>query len=361
MMPGRRKGWIGIDLGSRTLKLVQAERAEAGLRIAASVVMPRPGTARGEPSAEGAGGDWLGQGIAAALSLNRDFCGRKAACLLPMHLTDLHLLTIPRGAPAEQRAIIKYELSTIFAGGGPPREFDYWRTGTAAKTSASSTEDVSVLSVPRTLVSRVLGELSRARCSCEVLDGLPFALARAVQLAYPADLPAPVGAVDWGFTSATFCVVSGHRPLFTRHLRNCGVGLLTEAVGRALGLPQDEAMQLLRAHGLPAPDRRRSQGNEVQRVIAEVTAPALNEMADELKKTVSYLRAQYPAVAPDRLCLLGGGATARNVTPLLSAKVKLPVELWRLPCPENTARNGSRDPPEILGTAVALSTLAWAS
>ena len=85
------------------------------------------------------------------------------------------------------------------------------------------------------------------------MDGLPFVLARAVRLANIPNGSGPIGAIDWGFTRATFCVVSDGRPLFTRHLRKCGFGLLTGAVSRMLGLSEDEATELLTGYGMPDP------------------------------------------------------------------------------------------------------------
>jgi Tfp pilus assembly PilM family ATPase len=193
------------------------------------------------------------------------------------------------------------------------------------------------------------------------MDGLPFTLARAVRLAYGRNGKTPIAAVNWGFTSGTFCVVSDGRPQFTRHLRSCGLGATIVSVSRALGLSEDAAMQLLTKHGLPNPKCQAGNGREIQEVIAEVAAQQLNEIADELKKTIAYLHKRSAAMLPQRLCLLGEGATMKNVPAFLSQKVGLPVEGWRLPHSGNGDCVDSKNRSELLGTAVALSTLAWES
>ena len=171
---------------------------------------------------------------------------------------------------------------------------------------------------------------------------------------------APVGAIDWGFTSGTFCVVSDGRPLFTRHLRSCGFGSLTDAVSRALNVSEDEAVQLLTEHGLPDPESHMPGRQELQNVIGEIAGHPLNELAKELKKTISFLQMQYPRLLPERLFLLGDGAVVNHLTALLSQKVGIPVHTWRLPAAENGSPNRSRILPAVLGAAAALSTLAWA-
>lgn len=361
MLLGRKKGWIGIDLGSRVLKLVQTERAGDGLRVASSVVMPRPRDPRAENGSGEQDCNWSGQEIAAALSVNGGFAGRRAACVLPMRLTDLHVLSVPGGRTAEQRAIIRHELATIFAGDPQERQFDYWNMDSPDGANAEGTQTIGVLSVPRSLVCRVVGSFAEAGCVCEVMDGLPAALARALLLAYGPRPGAAPAALDWGFTGATFCVASAGQPLFARRLRNCGVGLLTDALRRSLGVCEAEAMQLLATHGLPPEGRTREEDREIQDVILEITAQQLNETVHEVKKTVHYLKMQYPALVPQRLCLLGGGATIKNVCSFLPPKLGMPVELWHLPGSDNGQRQADGHPLQILGTAMALSALAWAS
>ncbi len=369
MALGRKKGWIGVDLGPRTLKLVQVQRSRTGLRIATSVVMPRIRTSQSKPDAGAGGCEWTAGEILAALSLKTDFSGRTAACVLPMCVTDLNMLTLPPAEIAERRAMVAHELSSMFAGDTREREFDCWETQSAANADSSNMEAINVLSVPRGLVCRVADNLAGAGLSCRVMDGLPLALARAVKLAYDPGRTAPIGAVDWDSASATFCVVSDGKPLFTRHLRSCGTSRLVDAVSQALNLSEDEAVQVLVTYGLPDHEDCDDKRREIQEVIAEVTAGRLNEMAEELEKTLSYLRMQYAEILPEQLCLFGEGATVRNVAAFLSEKVGLPAQAWRMPHSENQAREhhvpknqvpkDPEDHPALLGTAVALSALAW--
>jgi Tfp pilus assembly PilM family ATPase len=207
----------------------------------------------------------------------------------------------------------------------------------------------------------VIQILSEAKLGCRILDGFPFAMARAVKLAYPDSQAALTGAIHWGFASATFSIVSDGKPLFTRHLRNCGLASLTDAVGRALNVSEQEAVQLLAEHGLPGPQSPGTANSEIQDVIADVTAEAFKEMVDELNKTVSYVKMQYPDVLPQRYCLLGDGALVNNVTSRLADGVGVAVDTWQLPDAGSDRPHAVDTPPAILATAVALSTLAWTS
>lgn len=356
---GRGRGWIGIDFGPRALKVAQLKRNGGGPSLAAAVVMPRIRPADWRPAAERAGCEWTGSDLAAALQLGGGFSGRTAACVLPMHLAELHALQLPPAENAERRAMVASELSAIAVGDGQDRSFDFWETLPAASAGPPGTVAVNVLSAPRGAVSRVAEHVAGARLSCEVVDGMPWVLARAVALAYGRGPGAPIGALDWDVASATFTVVSDGRPLYTRHLRSCGAGLLVEAVGQALGLSEEESFRVLAVHGLPDPDGAAPEGAEISEIVAEVTAPALREFIAELKKTIFYLHTQYPGVTLARLCLTGDGAAVRNGPAFLASKIGLPVETWRLPGAATSCDSGTEGHPALLATAAALSALAW--
>jgi Tfp pilus assembly PilM family ATPase len=356
------KGWLGIELGARTITLAQAERGPSGVRIAASAIVEH--RAEGDPTGGGndPGSTWTIQDVASALSLDPGFSGRRVACVLPMHLTEMNILTMPPVPETERRAMIAHELASVYPNEPQQREFDFWVADSTAANDAADApggDSVNVLSVRRSLVSDTVGSLSRAGLRCQVVDGLPFALARAVHLAYDSEPNVPIGAVHWGGASGTLCVVSGRGPQFTRHLRNCGVGPLAEKVSGALGLSADEAVQVLADHGLPDPECREPASREIQEAVADVTSQELNELAGELNKTITYVRLKHPELAPKRLCLFGEGARVKNASRYISRKVGLPTDVWRLPTTEDQDGRYARGSLGLLGTAVALSTLAW--
>lgn len=359
------KGWLGLELGARTITLAQAERGPSGVRVAASAVVDQRAP-RGDPQATGP--TWESQDVVNALALDPGFSGRRVACVLPMHLTEMNIVTMPPAPHGERRAMIAHELSSIFADDPEEREFDFWVADcTAPAGDANDAADaphgdsVNVLSVRRSLVSDTVASLSRAGLRCQVVDGLPFALGRAVHLAYQTGPNVAIGALHWGGVSGTLCVVSGRGPQFTRHLRNCGVGALADKVSGALGLSEEEAVQVLADHGLPDPECGDAAQREIQEAVADVTSQDLNELAEELNKTITYVRLKHPEIAPKRLCLFGDGARVKNASLHISQKVGLPTDVWQLPLDEDRDGRHVRRTRGLLGTAVALSTLAWTS
>ncbi len=359
MIGKHKRGWIGIELGTHSVRLAQADRATGRLRIAASAVVRRTCAEDTLDDDHTAGWKGLSQELAAAIERNPEFGGRKVACVLPMQQTPISTVDVPAGGVVPRRTLVAGEAKSLFAGERQAPVFDFWDEDPKLTGNAPSGQKVNVLAASHGIVTEALDELSNAGLTCEVLDGLPFVLARAVGLAYGRASGGPIAAVHWGFSSSTFCIVVGGKPAFTRHLRNCGFSQIVRRAGEALGLSPAEASELLCEYGLPEPNCREGRRKEIQDVIAEIATGSLSEVAEELTKTISFLQMQYPKLLPQRLCLFGDGATLANVTPLLTEKVGLPTDVWRLPDGEDQADL----PPQTnqLGAAVALSTLAWSS
>ena len=211
--------------------------------------------------------------------------------------------------------------------------------------------------MPREWTARVAEDLVEARLVGRVLDALPLALARAVELGSPGASRSPVAAVDWGCGRATLCAVYGGRPLFVRCLRDAGFDGILRKLSETLSVNREEAQKLLADHGLP--DRDKHPCEELQSVIEEVITDPLNRFIDELNRTLGFLRQQRRSLAPQKMILFGGGASVRNIAQYLSDKVELPTEPWNLEAKDAAGESGRGLPIQILGPAIALSALAW--
>ncbi|HID76451.1 MAG TPA: hypothetical protein EYP56_10695 [Planctomycetaceae bacterium] len=359
MMFRRKRGWIGIDFGDRALKVAQVVREAGRMRIAHSALMWRPaGTAQGGGGADRSG--WSSQDIAAALALDFGLSGRQAACMLPMECSELCAVSIPPGSPEERRATVADELAQRYPDDAATRAFVYWDCPVPASQGAGPRENTLVLTAPRELVTGMAEQLAEARLACQVMDGPPFVLARAAAMAFPGSTDEAVGVVEWGYSSSTFCISRQGYPQYTRHLRNCGAGQLVEAVGHALNLREDESIELVFGCGLDGagPGGRDEQ---VTAILAEIATPVFGSLAEEIRKTLTYVEMQYPDLLPSWLCLLGDGATVDGAARALSENLEMPVRLWQM-ASEGMAQHPSHAAPQpLLAAAAALSVLAWTS
>jgi len=336
-----------VDVGTRTVKLAQLERAADRLRLVDAAVVPRTTSAAG-----------CREEVRAALSLATRLAGRTAACTMSMHWCQAKPLRIPAGAAAQQRSVVAGELDCL--GCLEEHEYDFWKTGVEAKASEPQVQSVIALAVPQSRAVEVAGDVLRSGLDCRLLDGMPLALARAAHVSCASDDCQPAAALDWGFAEATFCTLSGPTPTFVRRLRGCGFGSILQPLGSQLGLQLDEVESLL-LQGYSAAGEGQGVGREVHETIAELAAPPLRAMVDELQRTLAFLGNQLPEVLPEKIWLFGAGAVWNHAAEFLASRIDRPVENWRLSTAgiEKTAELPF--PEEVLAPAVSLSALAWSS
>lgn len=350
----RKLGWIGVDVGTQTVKIAQVSLHEGRPRIVQGIAVTNQAGSLLDETDTAA--DWITRAVRNGLTARRGFHGSTAACTLSGAATELRAIDLPAGTDDQCRELVLEEL------GGLERirnvQFDYWDVPTPGDGNPERLRQVNVLSVSRPLADRVAECLLDAGLTCRVLDGRPFALARAGRWLASMKTTAPVGILDWGHSTATLVIARDGRPLFTRTLRDVGLKRFTDAVARGFGFTAEECRFLLSTYGLPDPVRESTlELVELQHAVAQVGKDPLAQFVDELDRTLTYLKTQRPGIAPGRLWLCGGGATIRNADAHLASVVDLPISRWKL----SRSCDVKGAPAELLAQAMALSALAWES
>ena len=353
-------GWVGLDFGHRGITIAQVRRSTEGLRIAASAEIPRTGIPPAPDASAGTYHDVSRQELEAAKMLVPGLSGRAAACVLPMSVTELTHTTLPPAEPAERLAMIANELEDTFSDGRGQRQFDFWSFDLPRGDRSTALMDVNVISVSGQRASPVAESFAGTGLDCRVLDGLPHAVARAVTMAAPHRIERPLAGVHLAHDSAVFVLARGGAPVFTRYLRNGGTHRIITNLSESFGLLEVEAVRVLREFGLPNAGVSDAEGGQIQDVVCEVVSDPVNEIADELRRTLAYLATLGSEIVPEGVCLLGDGAAIRNMAPHLAAKTGVSVWPWDLP-DGRLSRNNPGTPPALFGVAAALSSLAWES
>jgi type IV pilus assembly protein PilM len=351
---GSSKGWIGLDMGHRSIAVAQLERVAGAVRLLAAAEMPRTAIPPAGGSSEDHYTDVSKQEIETAKRLAQRLSGRAAACVLPMSVTDLTHESLPPGDPSEQHAMIANELRS-----GERLQFDFWPSTLMRDGQTSTLADVNVIAIPETRANNVAEKVTAARMDCRVLDGLPHAVARAVAMALPESFGGSVGGLHLAYDNALFVLSRDGAPVFARQLRDGGIRQIVAQVSESLGLLEGEALHVLREFGLPTTAPSEAGNEQIQDVVGEIVTELLDGIADELTRTLAYLSSLGSMNVPDSICLLGEGAAIRNLPQSLSAKIDSSIWNWNLP---GAAQYQSSEPPAaVLAVAAALSSLAWES
>jgi Tfp pilus assembly PilM family ATPase len=211
------------------------------------------------------------------------------------------------------------------------------------------------------MATQVAHQLLDAGLSCQVLDGGPFALARAIQLANTSSSKATVGVMDWGGDILNFTIMVNGEPAFTRVIHDCGMRKFVDAIRAGLDLPAEECHEILATHGIPHPQDNILNVSEVQEIVSELLAEPLNRLISEMEKTNSFLTNQRPELIPSEIWLVGGGAAIRNGDARLTSAMHLPVRRWKMPRVERSPLIHEEVPVELFAQAAALSQLGFES
>ena len=351
----KRLGWIGVDVGTHTVKLAQVARDGNRVRLHRAAVIQRPASWDGDDSLG------LDQPISslpeirAALECG-GFWGRNAVCTLPMNVCQMRGLNVPPGNDQERRTMASDELSQEWSEIKLSMEFDFWEMEPGH--SGSDAFNVNILAASRPWVAQLWHDCRLNGLDCWAVDGLPLAMARAVGLLPGVSSSQRALVVDWGYSNTTLCVVGDDRPLYSRRIYGCAFGRVLEAIMERFSVTLDEAQHLTGTQGVTSPEASLlSEDHPIQAAITDAASEILDELVHQVSRTLQFMETQRRHLHPSAVWLMGGGASLRNIDRHLAEAVKLPVHLWQLAADAATLCGEHRE--AMFGGAAALSALAW--
>lgn len=349
----QKTGWVGVDVGTSTVKLAQLTRSKKGLRVTGLAIVPRRVAWSIADLADHAPLSSADE-MCAAVSLRPSFRGKQAAATLPMALCGVHTLDRPSGGEIESHQVRgAIEMATQRSAEG--LQFDVWDAEPEEENGIA--KKLNILTVATHWSDQLFDDLTESGWSCQTIDGLPLSLARAVALVEPPDSAVPTAALDWGFAKATLCVVVEGRPVYVRNLKNCGLHRLIDKLIEELGVTREESQRLLQEYGLGR--SASSTSLPAGKLVEEIIAEPLARLAGEIQRTFSHLQFQRRAIVPESLYLFGGGATICGLARHLSHALETKVETWQLGGEQSALFETPEMPSCLFGPAIALSALAW--
>ncbi|MBL7043063.1 MAG: pilus assembly protein PilM [Pirellulaceae bacterium] len=349
----RQLGWFGVDIGTSAVKIAQIEKVGGRWRAVTTLVIPNCDL--GPFDEEKLRNGELLKLLAEQFTRRSGFSLQAAACLLPMSTVDYRCLRLPAASEDDLYQMARQEMEDETSTDSAPRVFDLWASS-AEGQDAEGMQEMAAISVDESVVASVADNLTKVGLKCGVVDGLPFALARATTMALPALGDAPIAIVDWGNHSTTFTVARKGYPWFTRVLRCKGAGSLVERLSERLRLGQAECWHLLDVYGVSslAGDVVTS---ELKQAVSQTLVPDLQCFTREIQTTLAYLKQQHSELYPQKTLLTGGGATIRGVTTLMEELAGLEIDVWQLNGPSGDEEQTDDRTLALFAPSLALSAL----
>lgn len=314
----RRAGPISIDLGSRSIKLVQMNGDRT--RIVESVKWDLPS----EPASdlETLCSRWT-QALVEARE-GRKFHGRDVVVCLGARELAVQNVRVTRPATGgDLEPSILRELGDRFAYPLPESELRFLEAADVRQGDAVRRE-VIVLGCHRPQLDRYLKVFDDAGLKPVGVEPEPQALLRCYSAQYRRDEDREQRSiiVHVGNSSTAVIIAQGDETLFIKYI-DLGGKHFDEAVARHLRMELPAAWALRRNNG----DRRAElQDPEISRSVNEAIRPVVDRLANEVSLCIRYHSVTFRGKPLVRM-VLGGGEATQNLVERLAARLDLKCEL----------------------------------
>jgi type IV pilus assembly protein PilM len=343
-LSSRRCGPIGVDIGSRSVKLLQLSRDRSQVHDWARWDLPDP-----EPKDPARRDERIVEAMRRARE-GHDFRGRDAVFCLGAEQLFIQNVRVAPASGDELRKIVHFEAAGRLPFGSEEAEIRYIEAADVRQGDTVRRE-VILLACHRPLLQRVLALAERAGLKPAAIDVEPAALLRcySTQFRRDGDQQRRLMFVSVGAATTKVVIARGGDAMFVKYV-DVGGRQLDEAVARYLKMTPADAAALRRHNG----DRRADQRDpEVARTVNEAIRPVLDRLLGELAMCLRYYSVTFRG-QPLAHTVLGGGEASESVADWLGARLDMPCELGNPMRSYETSSLGGRPGQWDVATGLAL-------
>ncbi|NJK72234.1 MAG: type IV pilus assembly protein PilM [Synechococcaceae cyanobacterium SM2_3_60] len=351
----KRTQWLGVDFTPQAITVAQVKRQGNTTKLIhlATTPMPAGGMADGRildpPS--------VGLALQDLLAEQKIKTNKLAvATAIPGREATLRILRLPAGlSDADMEAVIlEQEASVVIPFPLNEVDLDYQPLGIELGADGTEQQEVLLVATPKDTVDTYLETIAAASLELQCVELASFALIRSIrnQVVSFARQEA-IAIANIGYDATEMTVILGGVPQFARTIQ-IGVSTMQDTLGRALNIAPGTTDALLYQIKLPLADAGgpRTTGNPGSVAVSRT----LNELADELQRSIDFFTTQNTSTPITQLFLAGRGATVKDIDAylgqLVGCSVSLIDPLADLALPANF--DGEQFPPPAVGVAIGL-------
>jgi type IV pilus assembly protein PilM len=299
---------VGIDIGSKTIKIVEIEKEGNGYSLSASGIVGYSGVTVDKMSDEKEMAS-LGQ-IIRKLHNEAGVSSKDVVISIPEPLVFTRTIKFPLLTDAEIASAVKWESEQYIP--IPVSEAIVQHT-ILARNEKSSPPEVIVLLVaaPRAIVEKYTKVIQFAGLNAAAVETELIALTRALA---PPDKT--VLLVDMGGSSTNIAVSKMGLLSFSRSIAIAGEAF-TRAVAQGLGVTVQQAEEYKKTYGLNS--------TQLEGKVRGVLDPVLRLVVDEIKKAISYYLTEEKGETPSAIIVTGGTSATPEIISMLTQFVGMEV------------------------------------
>jgi type IV pilus assembly protein PilM len=313
----KRCGPIGVDIGSRSIKLLQFDATLTRVWDSARWDLPA------EPALnQDRHDERIVESLRRAME-GRRFRGREAVFSLGASNLFVQNIRVAQASGDELTKIVHFEAAGRLPYSREEAEIRYLDADTI-RQGDSVRREVILMACHKPVVERIVRVAEQAGLQPVAVDPEPLALLRSYsrQLRRDEDQQRRIIYVNVGASNTLVVIACAMEAVFVKYL-DIGGRLLDEAVSKHLKLSPADAASLRSRNG----DRRVKQSDpEIARGITESIRPIMDRLVHELSLCMRYYSVTFRSETLQQ-CLIGGGEANDALVEWLGARLDLPCEL----------------------------------
>lgn len=301
---------IGLDIGTRTIKIIELQKEGNAMSLAASGVVGVSGNPVEKITDEKELAT-LAQ-VIKKLYNEAGIQSKEVVLSIPEQSAFTRTIAFPLLTDAEIASAVKWELEQYIP--IPAEEAISQHTILERNEKANPPQVVVLLvAAPRVVVEKYTKVVSLAGLNPIAVETELVALARSLA---PPDKTTVL--IDIGASSADIAIVKRGLLVFSRSIPMAG-DAFTRAVSQGLGVTVAQAEQYKKTYGLMA--------NQLEGKVQAALNPVLRLVVDEVKKAMNFYETEQKAEAPTSVQISGGGGGMPQIITTLTQELGMEVSV----------------------------------
>jgi len=292
---------VGLDIGSKTIKIVELQKEGEAYTLSASGIVGYSGISPEKMTDEKEMAT-LAQ-IIKKLHAEAGISSKDIAISLPEQQVFTRTIKFPMLTDSEIASAVKWEAEQYIP--IPIKEAIIQHTVLLRNEKAMPPEVLVLLvAAPRVIVEKYIKVLSLAGLTAVGVETELIALTRAL---------APAGKtvllVDLGASSTDIAIARDGLLSFSRSITIAGEAF-TRAVSQSLGVTAVQAEEYKKTYGLEA--------GQLEGKVKGALDPVIRLVIDEIKKAVSYYQTEEKGEAPSAIIVSGGSSGMPDIISMMT-------------------------------------------
>ncbi|RMD85621.1 MAG: type IV pilus assembly protein PilM [Candidatus Dadabacteria bacterium] len=310
MFKSKQKTFIGLDIGSSSVKMVELDCSGAKPALLSMNMASIPGNAFLNNAVSNK--EVVAEKVHSVIG-NRNIEELAAVVAMPAPSAFTKKITLPDMDPGELKATIEFEAGSYIPHGLDAVRMDYCILG----KKESGEFEVLLVAVKNEIVDSFLDVMARAGIEVGVIDIDYFALQGAYEVSYPDLIDKTVALIDIGARFSFINICKLGKSLFTGNISVGGLEL-THEIARTLGIELNDAEAI----------KKTLKDGDYDEELTEVVQQNRSSLVSELDRQIRLMwNASGADEDIDHILLSGGGAQVPGIAEELLARTGIPTEI----------------------------------